>query len=282
VFGRRLKTNARGSCLFGYSAELSEYEGNPSTDSSGIYNKGAIGVGAGLPPSEGALKQFGGLFTKYTWTKNPLYPWAGTDAQKNASAEDKFILTPDYLWRMLGDLKITGNLFINNGNKVKSHCSNVIVDPLNPVLDFLEGDCFKLTPSEDPTVPQLLNWSDGSIARLIVYNGGTLIALDASWIHMNIIPDLQTDGKDVFEIQQVDDDIIIEHKFSIDGSGVLVATATGFVERVFVTNTDQDIEVTDATHGLVRRNAAGTRVRSRIVVDGGIPQDEYDVLPPES
>lgn len=78
----------------------------------------------------------------------------------------------------------------------------VTLAPTECVLNYTTSAYWKVTPAIDDVTPSLFGWVDGAKGRLQVFNGGDKFLIPNDWNVYGVIPDLQTDGFDVFEIHQ--------------------------------------------------------------------------------
>jgi hypothetical protein len=156
---------------------------------------GVRGELADLAENQGAFAMAGGVYPNYSLaftvrTKkavlNPLYP---ADGEVQYTPTEAY--TTQYQGRLIGT------------TKTYSAAANATL------LDHDFCARWKITPSA-AAVPTLANWLDGDTGELIVYNGGSLVSFPAAWLWLGTQPTLQTDGYDVFTIEQIGADIYIK------------------------------------------------------------------------
>ena len=80
-----------------------------------------------------------------------------------------------------------------------------VLDPDECILDFGLSAYWKVLPTLAAITPELARWVDGAKGILQVFNGDGLVTFSGDWQVVGEIPTLQTDGFDVFEIQQLND-----------------------------------------------------------------------------
>ncbi len=86
---------------------------------------------------------------------------------------------------------------------------------------YLDHDLFsiwKITPTAT-TIPTLQNWNEDDTGTLIIYNGGSLISFLSEWEWVGNMPDLETDGVNIFSLRYVNDTLYIKDEVNLS-SGV--------------------------------------------------------------
>ena len=171
AIGHDLKASAKNSFIIGVRGELADL----------AENQGAFALAGGVYPN------YSLAFTIRTKkvVLNPLYP---------ADGEVQYTPTEAYTTQYQGRLICT----------TKTYATTTASTSLDH--DFYAR--WKVTPSI-ATTPVLTNWNDGDMGELIIINGGSLVSFPVAWIWMTTQPSLQTNGYNVFEIEQVGTDVFI-------------------------------------------------------------------------
>jgi hypothetical protein len=171
AIGHDVKATAKYSHIIGVRGELADL----------AENQGAFALAGGVYPN------FSLAFTIRTRKAvlNPLYP---NDGEIQYTPTEAY--TTQYQGRLIGTTKTY----------------SATADAVSLDHDFYSR--WKVTPSASST-PTLANWNDGDIGELIIYNGGSLINFPSAWIWMSAQPSLQTNGYDVFFIEQIGTDVFI-------------------------------------------------------------------------
>lgn len=171
AMGYRVKATAKYSHVIGVNGELADL----------AENQGAFALAGGVYPSMSLAFV---VRTKKA-VLNPLYP---ADGEVQYTPTEAY--TTQYQGRLIGTTKTY----------------TAAADAVSLDHDFYSR--WKVTPSASST-PTLANWNDGDIGELIIYNGGSLINFPSAWIWLGTQPSLQTNGYDVFFIEQIGTDVFI-------------------------------------------------------------------------
>lgn len=211
ISGVGLQVSAPSSYVVGKYGVVPEKDGTIDTT---IYNRGSLGgkyykdcfvICSGEPNScKNVL-----VHTKYRWRKNPAYPWGSSSAIKGMQAKTKEL--PYIVYESGDEIELNTNLTINGRLIVKNDWKNVDHNTFN--LDYNHSDKWKLYPpaDNDPYTVNLVNWKDGCRGTLVVYNGYFRFTMPEHWVKVGVMPALQNQGKDIFDIYQVDGDVFIRH-----------------------------------------------------------------------
>lgn len=203
--GRTLINDAPGAVLIGSFGRLPERLALEASPESGIDYRDAVAIAGGFVPSvNGDQESLFLVLSKYRYSENPLYVPEGN--------EDQYLREAYRLATLFCDIDVTG-IIKENGNRIKSNTPGTVITSAEPILDFNIDTCWKLEPTIS-TTPALFDWSDGDSGRLIVTNGSLVLDIPTTWNIVGTMPTFQSDGYDVFKIEQIFNDIFITHEFS--------------------------------------------------------------------